>query len=147
MPEYSDELLLKIEKAENAEEIAQLLKADGQEVDEKTVERFWAEVTRMRESDGTELSLDELDTVAGGRDWMLEGCKATVEPGSNCWGIDGGCWKIHVKYTNFHPELKCPKRNGPHVNDEQYREYEQLGGRATITYMCRYCGLITKSSL
>ena len=98
MAELSNDLIAKLKKAQNPEEVAELLKADGH--DEEDAEKIWGELEKMHAEENQELSLDELDAVAGGRDWLKKGCAATVEPGSNCWGTDGGCKIMNIKYDN-----------------------------------------------
>ena len=110
MAEFSVELRSKLKKAASREEVEALLKADGQE-----------------------LSPDELEDVAGGRDWMKDGCAATVEENSDCWGTDGGCAISNITYTNL-PETYCRKCNKQSAiwiyDDEKYMQ------------RCRYCGLV-----
>lgn len=103
MSNYSDELVVKLKKAKSLEEVIELLKADGQDIAE--AEKLWGEIKVSIEQDRKELSLDELDAVAGGRDWLVDGCNATVEPGSNCWGNDGGCTLFHTQYQHM-PDKK-----------------------------------------
>ena len=67
-----------------------------------------------------ELSIDELDSVSGGedfsfsrwgitfRDYSQEGCAATVEPESHCWGTDGGCTAVDRVYSHKPIWMKCP---------------------------------------
>jgi len=67
-----------------------------------------------------ELSLDELEAVSGGeefslihwgkifRDYAQEGCAATVEPDSHCWGTDGGCTAVDRFYSHKPIWVKCP---------------------------------------
>ena len=90
----TNELKAKLLAAQSAEEAAELLKANGQEAGPDDVEKLWTEITKHREQEGKELSPDELGAVAGGairnRDYLKEGCAATVEPHSTCWGTDGG---------------------------------------------------------
>lgn len=79
--------------AEGSDEVVQILEevVDGQIEVEK--------VSHLGEHDGEALSLDEMEAVAGGaedRDWLADGCAATVEPGSNCWGTDG--WVLGRKH-------------------------------------------------
>jgi hypothetical protein len=54
-----------------------------------------------------ELSLDELEAVSGGadRDWLTDGCAATVEPGSWCRS-DDSCYEWDVEYLH-EPEKVC----------------------------------------
>ena len=64
MADYSDELKAKLNKARSAEEVTELLKADGQDVAQ--AERLWKEIEDLHAQEDKELSLDELDAVAGG---------------------------------------------------------------------------------
>ena len=77
------------------------------------------------------LSQDELEAVSGGRDWMAEGCAATVEAGSSCWGTDA-CSGINVHYQFFDASVKCPNYPGPHRTE--------LTDRLKRIYTCKYCG-------
>ena len=48
-------------------------------------------------AENRELSPDEMAAVAGGedRDWLRDGCAATVEAGSDCYGTDMcGLWPV-----------------------------------------------------
>ncbi len=67
-------------------------------------------ISQLREREGKDLSLDELDAVAGGlgRSWYNEGCAATVEPGSDCTGEDGGCMFVHYDYNGNPHKIPCP---------------------------------------
>ena len=99
-----EELERKGMSARNAEELAAILKDAGEEISpEEAAELF----KRMKAQ--KELSLDELEAVAGGadRDWLKDGCAATVEPGSSCWGTDACSW-APVTYDNK-PEATCEK--------------------------------------
>jgi hypothetical protein len=62
----TNELREKLLTADSAEKVAELLKADGQEVEPNDVEKLWAEVTKYRQKDDRKLSVDELDAVSGG---------------------------------------------------------------------------------
>ena len=110
MAELSVEIIAKLKKANSIEEVTELLKADGQ--DENEAQKIWKELENLRAEEGKELSLDELESVAGGlkhRDWLEDGCAATVEPGSDCWHTDGGCSLVNIKYSNKpSPLAKCP---------------------------------------
>lgn len=128
----------KLANAQSVDEVAAILKAEGQ--DEAMAERAWQEVCHAKEESGKELSLDELDAVAGGReyrDWLKEGCVATVEPGSNCWGDDGGCYEINIHYL-FEPYdqpcVYCGARYTYQITlkSNGYNQYTQ--------YECRDCG-------
>lgn len=136
----TNELREKLLTAKSAEEAAELLKADGQEVGPDDVEKLWAEITKHREQEGKELSPDELGAVAGGairnRDYLKEGCAATVEPHSTCWGTDGGCLAINIDYTNWPCNTRCPKC-GRYTHS--VRSYLNKEGLWTV-YACPECG-------
>lgn len=130
MAEFSYELTSKLKQAASREEVEALLKADGQDV--ALTDEVWSKAEERRAQDGMELSLDELEDVAGGsRDWMKDGCAATVEPGSDCWGTDGGCAICNIQYICL-PEINCPKCN----------RFSALMNRSIPPYtvFCRYCG-------
>ena len=110
MINITNELKAKLLAAQSAEEVTELVKADGQEITAEKAAHFWEEIKKLREQDGKELSLDELEAVSGGsRNYLTEGCAATVEPDSDCWGTDGGCWVINIDYSNWPDNLQCPK--------------------------------------
>ena len=133
------ELKAKLRSAKSEEEAAALLKDAG--VDEPLAGRLWNEISRSRE--GKELSLDELETVSGGadRDWLKEGCAATVEAGSWC-GTNDSCVWIDVQYD--HPPVKdpCPQCGGQMYMDRV--EYESKGN-AYYYRKCLRCGCVQKS--
>ena len=109
MADYSNEMIAKLKRAQSPEEVAELLKAEGQ--DAAQAERLWKEIEHLHEGEDVELSLDELESVAGGvkhRDYLAKGCAATVEPYSNCWGTDGGCIFVNIEYSNGPRNLPCP---------------------------------------
>lgn len=140
MSSLSDEQEAKLLTARSTEEVAELLKADGQEVTAEAAERFFRKVQAQRAD--MPLSLDELDAVSGGkRNWIQDGCAATVEDGSDCWGTDA-CDHVNVCYQNFNAASKCPNHNGPHSDEV----VECVSGSAfgvpvyTTTYRCKYCG-------
>lgn len=142
MPELSKELIAKLKKAKNIEEIIELLKADGQ--DEAPAEKIWKEIEALRAQDEKELSLDELEAVAGGRDWLEKGCAATVEPGSDCWGTDGGCTFSNIEYTSMPcKDARCPQCGGyVYYSGQFYYPNKRLvyPGRLVKEYICRKCG-------
>lgn len=113
MINITTELKIKLLAAKSAEEVTKLVKDEGQEITSEDAAEIWTEITKYNEQEGKELSLDELEAVAGGairnRDYLKEGCAATVEPHSRCWGTDGGCLAINVDYTNWPCDTRCPK--------------------------------------
>ena len=139
MAEFSNELISKLKKAKDREEVFKLLKAAGQ--DTAAADKIWKELEGMRSKDGSELSLEELDAVAGGvkhRDWIEDGCAATVEPGSDCWRTDGGCTLCNIKYSKMPTvEWTCPTCGKPcyEVSDSYY----------VTVYQCRIHGKWRKS--
>ena len=117
MLSITNELKAKLLAAKSEEEAAALVKANGQEITEEESALLWKEITSKRGQDGKEFSLDELEAVSGGQEWgnlvwvrnyATEGCAATVEPGSNCWGTDGNCWLGNVYYILGPVDVKCP---------------------------------------
>ena len=105
MLNLTSELKSKLLKAESAEEAAALLRPSG--VDDALATQIWNELCAHRGD--KELSLDELEAVSGGadRNWVKDGCAATVEPGSRC-GSNDACWKWDVTYDNAPTTMVCP---------------------------------------
>ena len=119
----------KILSAQSADEVAELMKAAGHEISDEEAAKLFERAKAQRED--RKLDLEELDAVAGGTrgengaepygphggriDWSRYGCAATVEPGSDCWGTDGGCSFFNIEYYNFDYSQKCPAWNGPHI--------------------------------
>ena len=90
-----EELEKKAMEAANAEEVMEIVRAAGEEITAEEAASFFKAV-QERKAD-KELSLDELEAVAGGedRDWLRDGCAATVEAGSDCYGTDMcGLWPV-----------------------------------------------------
>ena len=101
-----NELKKKAMEAAGAEEIMEIMKAAGEEITAEEAERFYEKVQDKKTD--RELSLDELEAVAGGedRDWLRDGCAATVEGGSDCYGTDMcGLWP--VTYEHRPTRHKC----------------------------------------
>ena len=101
-----NELKKKAMEAAGAEEIMKIMKAAGEEITAEEAERFYEKVQDKKTD--RELSLDELEAVAGGedRDWLRDGCAATVEAGSDCYGTDMcGLWP--VTYEHRPTRHKC----------------------------------------
>ncbi len=76
MSEYSKELIEKLKKAQNIEEVAQLLKEYFQ--DESEAENVWKKLEALRSRE-QKLSLDEFTAVTGGGDWPDEPCWDVVK--------------------------------------------------------------------
>ena len=100
----------KLKNAQDPEQVLELLKEEGCEISQEGAERIFQEITHLRER---ELSLDELEAVAGGadRDWLDQGCAATVEPGSWCWSNDN-CVVWDVTYDHAPTEKTCQECGG-----------------------------------
>ena len=105
MENRNEELRTKVMKAQSADEVADLLREAG--TDEALAEQIWNEMSSHKENE--ELSLDELNAVSGGadRDWIKDGCAASVEPNSWCKSNDG-CWYWDVTYSHEPANVKCP---------------------------------------
>ena len=130
MIKLSRELEAKLLAAKSAEEAAGLLREAG--VNAPQVNRLWKELTHKRETDGMELSPDELESISGGadRDWERDGCAASCEAGSWCWSNDK-CIHWEITYDNM-PSRTCEYCNGA---------MEYIGGVGnTDIYRCKKCG-------
>lgn len=146
MRELSKELYEKLLEAESLEEVAGYLKAEG--VSEPAAEEVWEKLQEKKqaETETQEMSLEELDDVAGGticvggeRDWFTQGCAATVEKGSDCWHTDGGCAISNIEYGNP-PNCSCPRCGR---DAHRFRSFDDVLDR-TSTYRCRACGEFRK---
>ena len=124
----SDELRTKLFAAQSADEVEELLAAADSGA---SAEQVWKEISESRADQ--ELSLDELEAVSGGedRDWLVDGCCATVEPGSWC-GSNDSCVLFSVTYE--HPPLShpCDVCGG--------QTYLTLHNRFYDHYKCLVCG-------
>ena len=109
MIRISNELKETLLAAGSPEELAARLKEAG--MDDSAAGQLWNEIGKCREE--KELSLDELETVSGGadRDWLREGCAATVEPGSWC-GTNDKCYWIDITYDHVPIKDPCPRCGG-----------------------------------
>ena len=110
-----DELKKKAMKAASAEEVMEIVSACGEEITPVEAKDFFEKVQKQKADKA--LSLDELEAVSGGIfgedwltlvDWAKNGCCATVESGSFCWGTDM-CSGVNVYYRNFDPCDADPK--------------------------------------
>ena len=110
MANIKEELKAKVMKAQNAGEVADLLKEAGE--DAGPAEQIWNEMSSRKASE--ELSMDELDAISGGsdRDWPTDGCAASVEPNSWWCRSNDACWYWDVTYNHEPSTVKCPKCGG-----------------------------------
>ena len=136
MQNMNNEMKAKLLAAKSEEEVDELLKEAG--VDGLSAERVWAELTKKREADGKELSLDELEVFSGGGtglDWLSDGCAATVEPGSLCFFSTDNCDNaIWYSYTHEPGDFKC-------LACGSYPLYESdQKSISNMIYLCKNCG-------
>ena len=122
----------KLLAARSQEDAAALLKAEGMQITDVEANSLWEKICRRREQTGQELSLDELEAVSGGadRDWISDGCAATVEIGSWCWSNDS-CYRFDVTYDHI-PSYHCSKCGGIVVKSRNSYSY--------WLYTCTGCG-------
>ena len=86
-----------------------------------------------------ELSPDELEAVSGGvRDWVTEGCAATVECGSICWS-DDHCILVYEHYSNSPISITCPKC-GTYFYKYEQRSTSNPFAKIPVYYICKTCG-------
>lgn len=103
-----EEIEKKLLKAGSIDEVKSIIEGSGDSISDDDAKMLYDKIKSMDSEASVELSVEELDSVSGGRrDFMKEGCKATVEAGSNCWGNDF-CGLINVWYDAA-PEQNCPK--------------------------------------
>ncbi len=109
MEKISKALQARLLAAQSAEEAAAMMKEGGQEITPEETAHLWEEIKKVREQEGKSLSVDELDAVSGGkdRDWVKDGCAATVEYGSRC-GSNDKCILCDVIYENGPLSETCP---------------------------------------
>ena len=130
----SIEIRAKLSNAKNIDDVKAILAESGEKVTPEDTERIWQELEHHRPSGKRKLDQDEMDAVAGGtlfkeRDWIKEGCAATVESDpALCWESDV-CILFWEKYDNFW--ATCPDGT-PHEN---------IYDKKTTWYICRKCGV------
>ena len=135
-----NELKKKAMEAASAEEVMEIVRAAGEEITAEEAKQFFEKV-QERKTDKA-LSLDELEAVSGGRDWVTEGCAATVEWDSDCWGADGGCIVVHYTYTREPTTSdRCPKCGARVYLEGKYGVSTGfLQGYTWKEFICRNCG-------
>lgn len=135
--EMNEALKSRLLGAENAEQAADILKEAGQTVTAEDIAHLWDEISSYRKD--KELSLDELEAVSGGadRDWLTDGCAATVEPKSWCDSNDSCIW-WDVTYDHEPANVICPKCGAfMYVN---WVDYDPNPSNDTYHYKCKNCG-------
>ncbi|MBR5091192.1 MAG: hypothetical protein IK093_17335 [Ruminiclostridium sp.] len=130
----TDRLKDKLLLAESADEIKNIIAKAGGEITAEDAEKLLAEIKQSKPASGVDIDDDEMDAVAGGRDWQKEGCAATCEPSSNCWGTDYCRW-VGVNYSNFW--TTCPD-GSPH--NMVFWEDDFMGTNPIKRYKCSKCG-------
>ena len=95
---------------------------------------------RPKRQTDKELSLDELEAVSGGadRNWVTDGCAATVEYGSWCDSNDK-CIVWDVTYEFQPTGHLCPNCG---KNMYQQNTISLGGNEYEDQYRCKYCGCI-----
>ena len=133
-----EELKKKALEAASAEEIMEIMKAAGEEITAEAAAQLF-EKAQAKKTD-KELSLDELEAVSGGadRNWVTDGCAATVEYGSWCDSNDK-CIVWDVTY-----EFQPTGHLCPNCGKNMYQQNTiYLGGNEyEDQYRCKYCGCI-----
>ena len=135
--ENKRELRGKLIRAKDIEEVRALL---GPETAEEEIKQVWREIEAHRPAEGLEtVDDDELAAVSGGadRNWVTQGCSATVEEGSWC-GSDDYCNYYDVTYSNFDP---CTDGG---LHDYQYAGKKEglrflIATQGYLSYVCSKC--------
>ena len=138
MENNREELKKKMLAAASAEEIMEILKAAGEEITAEEAAQLFEKAQAKKT--GKELSLDEMEAVSGGadRNWVTDGCAATVEYGSRCDSNDK-CIYWDVTYDFQPTSTLCPNcgqnmylQNTINHSSTKYEEQ----------YRCKFCGCI-----
>ena len=133
-----EELKKKALEAASAEEIMEILKAAGEEITAAEAAQLFEKV-QAKKTD-RELSRDELEAVSGGKDrnWVTDGCAATVDYDSWC-GSDDWCNYWDVTYDFGPTSTLCPNcgknmylQNTIHLGGLEYENQ----------YRCKFCGCV-----
>ena len=138
MDQNKKELEQKIAAAGSPEEIERILNDAGEKIGPEDAAKLF-EKLQNRKADGGELSPDELEAVSGGvRDWVTEGCAATVECGSICWS-DDHCILVYEHYSNSPISITCPKC-GTYFYKYEQRSTSNPFAKIPVYYICKTCG-------
>ena len=92
--------------ANTVEEVKGVLDRHGLTVDDEQAQKVLKDIQEARIWQ-QELSEEEMEHIQGGRDYLHEGCCATVEENSMCLFNDA-CKATWVTYTNKVTGYKCP---------------------------------------
>lgn len=122
------------------DEIREIMTESGYTPSEEAVNNIRELIRAKEENRYGELSLDERSAVSGGaasRDYATEGCAATVEVDSYCFGTDGGCQLVNIFYERGPMNRKCPFCGVYMLYMEKRDPYSDLNS----IYACKGCGL------
>ena len=128
--------------AASAEEIMEIMAAAGEEITAEAAARLFEKAQAKKT--GKELSLDEMEAVSGGadRNWVTDGCAATVEYGSRCRSNDR-CIYFDVTYDFQPTSTLCPNCGQnmylQNTINHSSTEFEEQ-------YRCKFCGCITSKT-
>lgn len=99
MTQISKEVTAKLVTAKNYEEAMKILADNGLTLTDEELATINKEFDALP-SEG-ELSVDELEAISGGwRDWLTEGCYATVEANSTCAYSNDNCLIVYHHYDH-----------------------------------------------
>ena len=132
----SDEALRARLADKDPAQAAELAAEHGYEVTGDELIAAKKELCRSDSAEVVELDLADMDNAAGGsRDWVTQGCAATVEYGSACWSNDN-CLLLDVTYTHAPSYYKCENCGNTMFRDKSYVDH----GMPKIRYQCPNCG-------
>ncbi len=134
------ELKKKVMEAASAEEIMEIIKAAGEEITAEEAAVLFEKAQKQKEDQ--ELSIDELEAVSGGgehRNWVTDGCAATVEYKSWCDSNDS-CAFFDVTYDYEPTHTLCPNC-GKHMYIQNKIGIDTV--KYKTEYRCKFCGCIT----
>ncbi|MCR4688028.1 MAG: hypothetical protein K5745_00595 [Saccharofermentans sp.] len=104
--ECSEELRNKLMSATTQEEVCELIKAEYPDIEPEALDKITDEFLKYVAN--RELSMDELDAVAGGaRNYRDDGCKGDYKD-EFCWFNDH-CAAAIITYYNYDSHYKCPR--------------------------------------
>ena len=133
---FSDEALRARLADKSPAQAAELAAELGYEVTEEELIAAEKELRRQNSPEVVELDLEDMDKAAGGsRDWATQGCAATVEAGSSCWGTDY-CVFAFVTYTHTPSSHNCPNCGSMMYFDKTTSKHRV----AKAHYVCPKCG-------
>ena len=131
------ELEQQIAAAGSPEEIERILNDAGEKIGPADAAKLFEKLQNC--GTAQELSPDELEAVSGGvRDWVTEGCAATVECGSICWS-DDHCILVYEHYSNSPISITCPKC-GTYFYKYEQRSTSNPFAKIPVYYICKTCG-------